>query len=320
MISKYTRASRKISATSQPDSYLALQRDDDIKNKISTQAKEGGIFIGAPPRRKSIESLNFTNFDINEAKYDAEHKSKVSSIYPIDDIDNDEINSVEAESRCQELQAYAPSIESESGTGTGTPRYSKRQFHDFSHTANEIDQMAKLNHVSISIGKLAEKLSGRLSKPFFSQPDSHITVSIDDRQAPYESTGEDDNCSDRMRCLTGHEKDGSSSSLPIYYAKDAVQYDGYKAINDPLQDYRAYEVLLDDTYDTRRDSRKKLELVNEREAFTKNDKNSSSTRITNIMPGSLHDFVDSDLRSSVECASFQANGLSLAAAKYGIFR
>ena len=39
-----------------------------------------------------------------------------------------------------------------------------------------------------------------------------------------------------------------------------------------------------------------------------------------VMMNNFLDFENSNLRSSVECASEQANGLLLAASRYGIFR
>ena len=316
LVAKSRRASSRSVSSSQTDNYLALsvRRDDDCRGLPLYQTNQGTSKIGAPQRRRSIESLNFTNFEINDQKYNIEHKSKICTTHSTDDIDNDEIQVDEIENQNQELQSYVPSsIVLESGTGT--PQHSRRHSDDFLQTTNAIDDMGKLNQISLSIERLAEKLSGSLSEQYSDQF-SHIDLSADKNQMPYDSIVGIDSIPDDRRHFMPYEKRVFAYPFPVSYTGNIDNCDRYHATDEHFEEYHGRGETSKDNFAFRGDSSKESRAATDQKALTVDNIDNN----VSIMINSFQDFENSNLRSSVECASEHANRLSLAASRYGIFR
>ena len=313
LVARASRAPVRNISSAQTENYSALSLRKDGSGLSSYQTKQGASINGDPKRRRSIESLNFTNFEINDQKCNAEHKSKINASYSTDDIDNDEIRVEEMDNHNQELQSHPPSIGSEAGIGT--PRHSKRHPDNFLQTTNEIDHMEKLNQISLSIERLAEKLSGPLSEQY---PDqfNHMDFFIDKNRTPHDFIIDVDSISDDKSRFIPYEKGVFALSTPVSYTRNVDDCDRYYAHDEQFEEFHVRRETSKDYFASRGHSCKVSGAVSDQKAMIEDEIDNDA----HVMINNFHDFENSNLRSSVECASEHANGLLLAASRYGIFR
>ena len=257
--------------------------------------------------KKYVESLNLMSLENREdsnATTERELKSKEGNT----NGDSSGNGSDASNLRNQEVQSSVQTIFNSLCDGSQSRRGSHGSIYDSAGTSSNA-KMGKLVDIASSAEMLAEKISSTKNRRAF-----NTSIVIGDRsQAPYDFMSGSEDLSDEMRFERRPDKPKVSSALYEYHGEAAEGSNAYSFDSESFRD--AYSGRGYSSTDSDVGEENWGPMMPRR--YKQQD--SAGERDLEIKSHGRNNFEDCNLRLSMDNASEQAIGLSVAAAKYGIF-